>query len=58
VEEVDLPILKYSVPIYYILMPAEVSTNLARFDGIRFGHQDDTMKYDDMNDYFDAVRSE
>lgn len=57
VDEVDMPILAYSVPIYYILMPAEVSTNLARFDGIRFGYQDDTMKYDDLQQYYDHVRS-
>jgi aspartyl-tRNA(Asn)/glutamyl-tRNA(Gln) amidotransferase subunit A len=52
-----MPILAYSVPIYYILMPAEVSTNLARFDGIRFGYQDDTMNYDDLQQYYDHVRS-
>jgi len=38
-------------------MPAEVSTNLARFDGIRFGYQDDTMQYDDLQAYYDHVRS-
>lgn len=35
--EVDIPLLDQSVAIYYLLMPAEVSANLARFDGIRFG---------------------
>lgn len=35
--EVDLSTLKYSLPVYYILAPAEASTNLARFDGIRYG---------------------
>ncbi len=35
--EVDLPLMKYSLPIYYILQPAEVSSNLARFDGVRYG---------------------
>lgn len=35
--DVDLNILKYSIPIYYILATAEASTNLARFDGIRYG---------------------
>jgi aspartyl-tRNA(Asn)/glutamyl-tRNA(Gln) amidotransferase subunit A len=34
---VDLPLMKYSLAVYYILMPAEVSTNLGRFDGIRYG---------------------
>lgn len=37
VSEVDLPNIKYSVSCYYILVPAEVSSNLARFDGVRYG---------------------
>jgi aspartyl-tRNA(Asn)/glutamyl-tRNA(Gln) amidotransferase subunit A len=37
--EVDLSILKYSLAVYYILATAEASTNLARFDGIRYGHR-------------------
>jgi aspartyl-tRNA(Asn)/glutamyl-tRNA(Gln) amidotransferase subunit A len=36
--EVDMPNLKYSLACYYIINPAEVSSNLARFDGIRYGH--------------------
>jgi aspartyl-tRNA(Asn)/glutamyl-tRNA(Gln) amidotransferase subunit A len=36
VEWIDFPLLKYALAVYYIVMPAEVSTNLARFDGIRF----------------------
>lgn len=35
--EIDLPHAKYSLPVYYILMPGEVSSNLARFDGVKFG---------------------
>lgn len=34
---VELPLMQYSLAVYYVLMPAEASTNLARFDGIRFG---------------------
>ena len=37
VKEVSLPNLKYSLAAYYIIMPAEASTNLARYDGVRFG---------------------
>lgn len=37
--EVDLSILKHSISVYYILATAEASTNLARYDGIRFGHR-------------------
>lgn len=35
--DIDIPLLEQSVAIYYLIMPAEVSSNLARFDGIRFG---------------------
>ena len=37
--EIDLSILKYSIATYYIVATAEASTNLARFDGIRYGHR-------------------
>lgn len=37
VEEVDLPMTKYAVAIYYIVTPAELSSNLARYDGVRYG---------------------
>src|SRR3989338_5622228 len=37
VEEVSLPNTKYALSVYYVLMPAEASTNLARFDGMRYG---------------------
>jgi aspartyl-tRNA(Asn)/glutamyl-tRNA(Gln) amidotransferase subunit A len=35
--DIEVPFMEYSLAVYYVLMPAEVSTNLARFDGIRFG---------------------
>ncbi len=41
IEEVNLPHSEYALAVYYIVMPAEVSTNLARFDGIRFGKSRD-----------------
>jgi len=37
IRDIELPNLKYSLPVYYIIMPAEVSSNLARFDGVKFG---------------------
>lgn len=37
VEEVELPIVKHTLAMYYIIVPAEVSSNLARYDGIRYG---------------------
>jgi aspartyl-tRNA(Asn)/glutamyl-tRNA(Gln) amidotransferase subunit A len=37
VRDIDLPNVRYALPAYYIIMPAEASTNLARFDGLRYG---------------------
>lgn len=37
IKDVSMPYLKYSLPVYYIIMPAEVSTNLSRLDGVRYG---------------------
>ena len=39
VEEVSLPMVKYALAMYYIIVPAEISSNLARYDGIRYGHR-------------------
>ena len=44
VEEVDLPMAKYSLAIYYIVVPAEVSSNLARYDGVRYGLRSEIAK--------------
>ena len=40
VKEVELPMIKYSLPVYYVIMPAEASTNLARYDGVRYGKRE------------------
>ena len=39
IEEVSLPMMKYALAMYYIIVPAEISSNLARYDGIRYGHR-------------------
>lgn len=44
VEEVDLPMVEYALAIYYIIVPAEISSNLARYDGIRYGHRAENVK--------------
>jgi aspartyl-tRNA(Asn)/glutamyl-tRNA(Gln) amidotransferase subunit A len=57
VEYINLPMLDYSVSMYYTLMPAEVSTNLSRFDGIKFGLQSDSMDADTLQKYYETIRS-
>ena len=44
VEAVDYPLMKYLLPTYYILTTAEASSNLSRFDGVRYGHRADGVK--------------
>ena len=58
VDEIDLPIMEYAVPMYYTLMPAEVSTNLARFDGIKFGLQEESIGHEDIASYYQHIRGE
>ncbi len=53
--DVDLPMLSYALAVYYILMPAEVSSNMARFDGVRFGKK---IEGDTVNDDYMKTRGE
>jgi aspartyl-tRNA(Asn)/glutamyl-tRNA(Gln) amidotransferase subunit A len=55
VEEVSLPMLKYSLPIYYIVVPAEISSNLARYDGIRYGKRAEAA---DLSDVYGKSRDQ
>lgn len=52
----DLPALKYALPVYYILACAEASSNLGRYDGIRYGFK--AEHYDDVNDMIKKTRSQ
>ena len=54
--EVDLPNLDLSVPTYYVVAPAECSSNLSRFDGVRFGHRADNPE--DLLDLYCRSRGE
>jgi aspartyl-tRNA(Asn)/glutamyl-tRNA(Gln) amidotransferase subunit A len=56
VKEVSLPSLPLSVPTYYVVAPAECSSNLARFDGVRFGHRCANPK--DLRDLYSRSRAE
>ncbi len=44
VKEVSLPLTKYAIPAYYILVKSEASTNMARYDGVKYGHTTDDAK--------------
>jgi aspartyl-tRNA(Asn)/glutamyl-tRNA(Gln) amidotransferase subunit A len=55
-KEVSLPSLPHSVPTYYVVAPAECSSNLARFDGVRFGHRCENPR--DLTDMYERSRGE
>lgn len=56
IEYISLPHLKYALETYYIIMTSEVSSNLARFDGIRYGHR--AEKYETLNELYTNSRTE
>jgi aspartyl-tRNA(Asn)/glutamyl-tRNA(Gln) amidotransferase subunit A len=53
--DVSLPHTELAVPVYYVLAPAEASSNLARFDGVRYGHRHDAS---DLREMYERTRSE
>jgi aspartyl-tRNA(Asn)/glutamyl-tRNA(Gln) amidotransferase subunit A len=53
---IALPNVKLSVPVYYVIAPAEASSNLSRFDGVRYGHR--AAKYTDLLDMYKKTRGE
>jgi len=54
--DVSLPRTELSIPVYYIIAPAEASSNLSRFDGVRFGHR--AKQYGDLLDMYKKSRAE
>lgn len=56
VKTISLPHAKLAIPTYYVIAPAEASTNLSRYDGVRYGHRCDNP--DDLNDMYMRTREE
>jgi aspartyl-tRNA(Asn)/glutamyl-tRNA(Gln) amidotransferase subunit A len=56
IEEVSLPHSPHGISAYYVIAPAEASANLARFDGVRFGHR--AAAFDGLTELYEATRAE
>ncbi|MFH0924776.1 MAG: Asp-tRNA(Asn)/Glu-tRNA(Gln) amidotransferase subunit GatA [bacterium] len=56
IEEISLPHTEYAIATYYIIAPAEASSNLARFDGVRYGYR--TKKAKDLREMYEKTRAD
>ncbi|MGY6634054.1 MAG: Asp-tRNA(Asn)/Glu-tRNA(Gln) amidotransferase subunit GatA [Alkalilacustris sp.] len=58
VVEISLPHTKYALPAYYVIAPAEASSNLARYDGVRYGHRAALAQGDGITEMYERTRAE
>jgi aspartyl-tRNA(Asn)/glutamyl-tRNA(Gln) amidotransferase subunit A len=58
VRDISLPHTKYALPAYYVIAPAEASSNLARYDGVRYGHRATLAQGDGITEMYEKTRAE
>ncbi|MEM9845081.1 MAG: amidase family protein, partial [Pseudomonadota bacterium] len=56
--DISLPHTKYALPAYYVIAPAEASSNLARYDGVRYGHRAKLSQGDGITEMYEKTRAE
>jgi aspartyl-tRNA(Asn)/glutamyl-tRNA(Gln) amidotransferase subunit A len=58
ITEISLPHTRYALPAYYVIAPAEASSNLARYDGVRYGHRAALASGDGITEMYEKTRAE